>query len=169
MSKRYALGVKRYVSVRKQDGELTVTIAEDGSEKSAILPARRWVRFVAAMNDAEESLKQMLAKQYVKFNQHVGGGWYLSVTTGYLCVDLRRWYYDVRTNEIKPSKTGIALRINEWNALKDVIQQIHQKYPALSTTQTCTSQPDHYNLEGAISCFECNPFQLEEMLSSMNA
>jgi hypothetical protein len=40
--------VKRYVSVRKQDGELTVTIAEDGSEKSAILPARRWVRFVAA-------------------------------------------------------------------------------------------------------------------------
>jgi hypothetical protein len=91
MSKRYALGVKRYMSVRKQDGELTVTIAEDGSEKSAILPARRWVRFVAAMNDVEESLKQMLAKQYVKFNQHVGGGWYLSVTTGYLCVDLRRW------------------------------------------------------------------------------
>jgi hypothetical protein len=58
MSKRYALGVKRYVSVKKQDGELTVTIAEDGSEKSAILPARRWVRFVAAMNDAEENLKR---------------------------------------------------------------------------------------------------------------
>lgn len=35
MSKCYVLGAKRYLSVKKQNGELTVTAAEEDYDKSA--------------------------------------------------------------------------------------------------------------------------------------
>jgi len=36
-----------------------------------------------------------------------------------------------------PTKTGIALRLSEWAALKEFIPQLHQKDPVLSTTHIC--------------------------------
>ncbi len=90
MSKRYRIGVNRNVAVKKQDGELYVTISEDKSVKSVTFPAKRWAQFVAIINRVDESLEQR-----VNFSYHVGGAWYVSVTTGFQCVDIRKWYYSM--------------------------------------------------------------------------
>jgi hypothetical protein len=57
-------------------------------------------------------------------------------------------------------KTGIALRIKEWYALRDHLAQIHNNHPILSSTPTCN---DHYNQEGAYACRECNTFHWFEI------
>lgn len=163
MSKKFTIGVDRAVVVKKQGAnDLCITITEQGTDKSAEFTTKRWVQFVRIFELIDESLQQIAAKQYVKYCTHVGGKWFVSVTTGYACVDIRQFYYHT-TQGHRPTRQGIALRLHEWSALKEVVQQMNAKYPVLTTTETCSSQPDHYNLEAALSCQECFPFQAAEL------
>jgi hypothetical protein len=168
MSKKFTIGVNRAVGVKKQGSDLCITIAEQGTDKSAEFNTKRWVQFVRIFNQIDESLQQIAAKQYVKYCTHIGGKWFVSVTTGFACVDVRQFYYHP-TQGPRPSKKGIALRLHEWNTLKEVIPQMNAKYPTLTTTETCSMQADHYNLEGALSCLECYPFQSAELLNLVTA
>jgi hypothetical protein len=163
---KYNIGVNRNVTVEIKDGELFVTIAEENSSKSVTFPAYRWAQFVAYQTEIDESVKQLVDKQgNVKLFVHVGGAWYVSVTTGFACVDIRLFYNHPKFGE-RPTKTGIALRIKEWYALRDLLNRIHNDYPTLTTTPTCNERSDHYNQEGAFACQECNPFHWFEPFHS---
>ena len=166
MPKNYSLGQNRYLSVRKLDGDLHVTIGEEGSDVKVVdFPSRRWAQFVATIGQVDEAVNNLLAKQYVQLNVHIGGKCYLSVTTGFACVDIRQYYYKASRGP-SPSKNGIALRLPEWIALKEIVHQLHQKHPTLATAQPCTYQLDHQNMEGALSCMECHPYQYDQLLHS---
>ena len=129
MPKNYSLGRNRSVSVKKQGAGLHVTIAEEGSEvKTMTFPSQRWARFVEVLGQVDEAVNQLVAKQYVQLNLHLGGKYYLSVTASYACVDIREYYFNRTMKEGKPCKKGIALRIPEWIALKDVVQQLNKKH-----------------------------------------
>ena len=168
MTKNWSIGVNRYVSVKKHGGDLHVTIAEEGSDtKSVTFPSRRWAEFVRCIDEVNENVNALIAKQYVQLNRPIGGKWYVSMTTGFACVSIRQYYYH-SVKGPSPGRQGIALRLPEWNRLKDVILQVNQKYPALSTVQPCSTQFDHQNLEGALSCSECHPFQYDELLHSIS-
>jgi len=52
-------------------------------------------------------------KETVSYCGHVGDGHYVSVTTGFRCVDFRKFYLPFGQFEIKPSSKGIALRLGE--------------------------------------------------------
>jgi len=169
MSKQFSIGVNRYVSVKKQEGELNITVAETNSEfKTVTFPAKRWINLTIFIEEIDESVNKLMMKQNVDMKLAIGGKFYVSVTTGFFCVDIREWYYHP-TNGIRPTKRGIALRLSEWHMLKDVIQQIFVKYPTLVSTTPCYCHPDHQNQEGAHACSECNPFQFEEKYFSMSA
>ena len=73
----------------------------------------------------------MTGKQYVQLNLHLGGKYYLSVTTGFACVDIREYYFNRTVKGVKPCKEGIALRIPEWVALNDV-QQRNKEHAVLA-------------------------------------
>jgi len=163
MSTNYSIGQNRTVSVSESEFDTCLTISEAGQElKSITLSSRRWAQFMEVMSQVDEAVHSLLAKQYVQLNIHIGGKCYLSVTTGFACQ-----YYFNKTKGPSPTKTGIALRLSEWTALKELIPQLHQQYPVLSTTQPCTYQLDHQNLEGALSCMECHPFLYDELLHSL--
>ena len=164
MSKNWSIGGNRYVSVKKHGGDLHVTIAEEGSDaKSVTFPSHRWAEFVRCIDEISENVIGLIAKQYVQLNRPIGGKWFVSVTTGFACVSIRQYYYH-SVKGPSPGRQGIALRLSEWSALKDVIPQLHKKYPALSTAQPCSTQPDHQNLHG---CNECQPFQYDELFHSI--
>lgn len=168
MPKNYSLGVNRFVSVKKQDGDIHVTIGEEGSDvKTVTLPSRRWAQFVLAIDQVNEAVDQLAAKQYVALNLHIGGKFYISVTTGFQCVDIRQYYYNWHKGVPSPTKNGIAIRLQEWNALKEIVQQLHKKHPTLASAQSCSRQLDHQNLEGALACLECHPFQYDQLLHSV--
>ena len=113
MPVNYSLGQNRYLSVKKLDGDLHVTIGEkDTDSKTITFPSRRWAQFVATIGQVDEAVNNLLAKQYVQLNQHIGGKCYLSVTTGFACVDIRQYYYNALKGS-SPSKNGIALRLPE--------------------------------------------------------
>jgi hypothetical protein len=71
------------------------------------------------------------------------------------------------TGEPKATKRGIALHISDWYMLKELIPQINKNHPALANAEVCSAQPDHQNLEVALNCTECFPFQYENLLRSL--
>lgn len=158
MSKSFSIGANRNVSVKKQNGELNITIAETDSEfKTVTFPAKRWVHLTSIIAQIDESVNQLMMKQNVDMKLAIGGKWYVSVVTGYPCVDLREWYFHP-TLGLRPTKRGIALRICEFNTLKNIIRQIFIKHSVLTTTTPCYLDVGHQ----IHTCTECNPFLFEE-------
>ncbi len=167
MSKKFVIGENRAIVVKKKGTDFSIVISEDGSEKFAEFSGKRWTQFVSIFEQVDESLKQIAAKQYVKYCAHVGGKWYVSVKTGFACVDIREFYYSPNQGP-RPRKKGIALRLREWDALKEVVQRINDKFPMLTKILPCWSQSDHYNQESAMLCTECYPFLSNEMADELS-
>ena len=94
----------------------------------------------------------------VKYMQSIGGGYYISITSGFFCVDVRKFFVPRGETDIKPTRQGIAFRLREWDEMKKIIETINNTYPSLGTALPCYLCDNHQNQEGALQCNECNPF-----------
>ena len=151
--KSYAFGENRSISITKN----IVTISDSGEKaKSIELTAQRFVTFVFYLKDVEENLRKLCAGEYVNFRQHIGGAWYLSVSTGIKCMDIRQFYRPLFGFEEKPTKTGIAIRLPEWIAFVAAVQQLMRENEQLTNIHVCGDQ--HMTIDDALVCRECNPF-----------
>jgi hypothetical protein len=152
--KSYAFGENRSISIAKD----VVTISDSGEKPKTIeLTAQRFVTFMFYLKDVDESLRKRCADDFVNFRQHIGGAWYVSVSTGFACIDIRQFYLPLYGIEEKPTKTGFAIRFPEWIAFVAAVQQLMRENEQLADVRPCTDQ--HMTLEDALTCKECNPFQ----------
>ena len=151
--KSYAFGENRSISIAKD----IVTISDCGEKaKSIELTAQRFVTLVFYLKDVEENLRKLCAGEFVNFRQHIGGAWYLSVSTGFKCMDIRQFYQPLFGFEEKPTKTGFAIRLPEWIAFVTAVQQLVRENEQLADVHLCGDQ--HMTLGDAVACRECNPF-----------
>jgi hypothetical protein len=154
MSKKFSLSEKRFVVVKKDD----IRLFENGSNKWATFNYLQWARFVEQFTEIDESVTKLTAgQQDVKLQSHVGGGWYVSVTSGFYCVDARKFYYLPGVG-VRPTQTGIFMRLYESARLKVVAEEIRHRHPKMAKAQPCFFESTHFNQLGAMGCSECNPF-----------
>lgn len=155
----YNLSDTRVIETRNEQDEVFVVIRDTVSGKFIEIPANRWASLLLLLVDIDNAVNQLKEKKdYVKYTAHIGGGWYVSVTTGFWCVDIRRFYY-TKNCETKPSKQGLALRLSEWNALQDIVPLLMSLAPELFLACPCSMREDHLNDPSIIlSCRECSPF-----------
>jgi hypothetical protein len=153
MSKSFEVSEKRFVVVKDDE----IRLFEDGSNKVAAFSYPRWAQFVEFFDEIDNAVNKLIREEEVKLRLHIGASWYVSVATGYRCVDIRK-YYMAQDGAVKPTKTGIALRLYEWSRLLEVVKDIKEKHPKVAQAQPCWTQTDHFNQEGAMMCVECNPF-----------
>jgi len=94
----------------------------------------------------------------IKLQLHIGGAYYVSVTSGIRCVDLHKFYkqFGSEDGEIKPTRHGVALRLEEWVSLYTLIADINATYPHARVG----SDDDHLNQMGWLNCLECHPFHV---------
>ena len=161
MPKQYNIGVNRNVTVKRQDGELVVIVEETGMDKKIIFTGKRWAQFLLMIPDIDNAVNQLMVRQYVSYNAHIGAGWYASVSTGVLCIDLRQFYLNPVLG-VRPTKKGIGLRLQEWTNFKAIIPEISKRFP---NAVSCFLQDDHQNQEGFLRCNECNPFHSQAPLN----
>jgi hypothetical protein len=157
-SKKYALGENRFLFVKKNNDEYCVTITDTKTHKSAEFSTIRWASFTRCFDTIDESVNGIRERKNVDYSNPIGGGWHVSVTTGIWCVDLRKFYQDLVSGQLKPSKTGIALRLHEWATLKDAVVNLHKLYPDLASAIPCYLSMDHTHPETMLQCNECNPY-----------
>ena len=105
-------------------------------EKSILLCFQGWAKLVTKLEEIDIEVRELNRKtRPVNYKLHLGNHDYLSVTGGYMCVDLRQYFVpygldDVPQNE-KPTKSGIALRISDWLQLRALVPVIEAAHPTL--------------------------------------
>ena len=90
----------------------------------------------------------------VSLQLHLGGGWYLSLTPGLHCVDIRRFYRDSPSGQLKPTKVGLALTYSEFNSLMNAAACIMDEVDGFEAISHCW----HDSQMELQHCRECNPF-----------
>lgn len=153
----YNLSDTRAIETRDENGEVVVVIKDLTNGNFVEIPPARWASFLLLQGDIDDAVKQLQDKQYVKYVQHIGGAWYVSVTTGFRCVDIRRFYS--KNGEIKPTKQGLALRLAEWTTLLDLLPLLMSFEPDLLVACPCSMRLDHLENPSVVQgCRECSPF-----------
>ena len=102
-----------------------------------------------------ESVTAILSgDQNVQFLHHIGGAYYVSVNSGYRCVNLRKWFKPVDSaGDMKPTKKGVwtsSLRLDEWSSLCNLVDVINKTYTSLDSAQPCNYSDDHMNSLGRL-------------------
>jgi len=129
--------------------------------KTMTFNVNRWARFVALMTNVDEEAKELNRKtRPVAYRQHLGDGYYVTVTGGVMCVDFRKYYvpYGLPSDQIRPTKSGIALRLEEWADMLQVVPTIHATFPELATAKRCVNEDSHLGQRGWMQCTSCFPF-----------
>jgi len=108
------------------------------------------------MQNINRDVEKARDGKHISVKVHLGGGWYLSLTPGFSCVDLRK-FYQHRDNSIRPSKRGIALNYSEWNALIDVATTIYNELDGMKAISSCW----HNTVDEERQCSECTPFKAD--------
>ena len=116
-------------------------------------------------------------KETVNYKHHIGGSYYVSVKSGFSCVDFRKFYKTYHDNggddneekSIKPTKIGISLNMDEWANLWALIDTINGDYPSLADAQPCYYDEDHMGEMGCLQCTECYPFSNSSLAKLMSA
>jgi len=121
----------------------------------------RWATFRSHLDEIDRNVELLKAHQPVEYSQHIGGKYYVTISTGIKCVNIRRYFLPPNSTKEQPTRSGIALRLDEWEVLKSKIDKLHQHIPELKAARPCYDTNDHANQLGYLSCRECNPFALE--------
>ena len=99
--------------------------------------------------DIDANIQKLLeGAQNIKYHEHIGGGYYESVTSGFRCVDFRRWFHPHDEQNPKPTNEGVALRLDEWVKMRNIVETIDDNYPTLASAIPCYLQEDHQNQMG---------------------
>jgi len=103
-------------------------------------------------------MKALRAGESVSYKQHIGGGYYVSITSGFYCVDIRKFFVPYDETDVKPTRRGMALRLREWEDMKKIIDTVNNSYPTFSTALPGYLEDDHLNHLAALQCTECYLF-----------
>jgi hypothetical protein len=158
----YTLGEKRVVKLRKD----YLFIEDIESKKFIVLSFQKWKRLCDLIIEIDECVNDVMEKKNnVAFKEHIGGGWFVSVTSGISCVDIRKFFklddnqvlapHLNTDDDLKPTRIGLALKFPEWQQLKtNVRTSIDIVRPDIENLQLCYLGADHQNQEGNFkACF----------------
>ena len=135
--KTFKIADNRLLKIAKKYDQLC--IEEKGSAKSATFTPSRWASFLLCLDEINSQVEKLVAGENIAYRCHCGGGWCVSVTSGF--------------------KTGIALRLSEWETFKNVVVNLVQRnHPTVANFTPSFLNEDHTTVEGMQSCRECNPY-----------
>jgi len=106
-------------------------------------------------------MKNLVAGDPVAYKVYIGGAYYVSITSGLYCIDIRKWFVPYGETDVKPTRQDIALRLRKWTTMRNIIDAVNNAYPSLGTALPCYLSEDHQNQVGALQCRECNPFSMD--------
>ena len=90
MSKHFNVGAGRVLFAQKKGSVYQIKIYEMGSDNLyADFSIVRWASFVRAIEEAQNAIHEIHTNPKLKFQHHIGGGYYISASANFKCVDIR--------------------------------------------------------------------------------
>jgi len=169
------IGNDRYLTVTIYRDELMVHVREYTkaandkmfpTKKGVCFTKTRWATFRAHIDEIDRSVELLKADQSVEYSQHIGGKYYVTISRGIKCVNIRRYFLPPNCTKERPTRSGIALRLDEWETFLTKMDDLHEKLPELKVVSPCYTSENHANQLGYLNCLECNPFGLDLSIKS---
>jgi len=134
MGSSFALGERqdRVLKVEVGDVKITSTYVP---EKHMTLTTKRLARLMSIREKADIEAREVNRQTCpVAYRAHIGDLYYVSMTTGYGCVDIRRFYvpYGLASEYVCPTRNGLGLRLDEWAHILELVPTIHEQHPELN-------------------------------------
>ena len=155
----FHIGAKRYLIFHGENGIVeNIFIMEwDGKKvtnKGVQLNVSKLVVMMhygeVMTNEVEKIIK---GESEVDKKMHIGGGMYLTSTSPYKTMGIRRWKKN-NANELYPRSDGISLKINEWRECLKYVKKMYSEKIELYTYIPCIIQPDKAD-HNHLTCPEC--------------
>ena len=90
MTKHFNLGSGRVLFAQKKGSIYKIKIFEMGSGNRYVdFSIVRWASFVRAIDEVQNAIYEIHTNPQLKFRHHIGGGYYISVSANFKCVDIR--------------------------------------------------------------------------------
>jgi len=155
--KTFKIGNDRSLKFNKKND--SISIEEKGSKKVAHFTPARWASFLQCLDQIDDQLRKLSDGEDVAYCMHYGGAWHVSLTKGFRCLDLRKFFIPTATGQTmwKTTKTGIALRLNEWPTFKQAVDKLHRDNPTVAKFTPGFLNLDYTTPDLIASCPECNP------------
>ena len=166
---KLTIGLNRYLVGSKFRDDTYIHIREyiqtdDGkdipSKKGIALTPGRWKLLTMYTEQIDEAMQSFLDDRPTALSLHLGGNVYLTLKTGYPCVDIRQFYMAEGETEIRATKRGIALKFAEYEKLKTCIEDLKTYIPELEDVIPCCFSSYHSNQLTWYACPECCPNQM---------
>jgi len=154
--KTFNIGSDRILHLAKNN---EITIRDKVTKKAAVFTPARWASFLQCVDEIDHQLNRLTSSEDVGYCMHYGGAWHVSLTKGFRCVDLRKFYVPFGQALWKPTKEGIALRLSEWPTFKEAVNKLHRDNPTVANFSPCFLNLDHATPELIAECSECSPFR----------
>lgn len=130
------------------------------TKKGVCFNKSRWATFRSNIDEIDRSVELLKCHQPVEYSQHIGGRYYVTISKDIMCINIRRYFLPPNSNKEHPTRSGIALRVCEWEKLVSKLDDLEKKLPELKFAIPCYASEDHANQLGYLNCRECNPFGL---------
>ena len=90
MTKHFNLGSGRVLFAQKKVFIYKIKIFEMGSDNQYVdFSIMRSTSFVRAIDEVQNAIYEIHINSQLKFRHHIGGGYYISVSADFKCVDIR--------------------------------------------------------------------------------
>ena len=132
--KTFKIGNDRSLKLNKKND--CISIEDKGTKRADHFTSARWASFLQCLDQIDHQLRRLSGGEDVAYCMHYGVAWHVSLTKGFRCVDLRKFFIPTGQRMWKPTKTGIALRLNEWPTFKQAIDKLHRDNPTTRPSQT---------------------------------
>ena len=90
MTKHFNLGSGRVLFAQKKGSVYKLKVFEMGSDNRHMdFSIIRWASFVRAIDEVQNAFYEIPTNPQLTFRRHIGGGYYISVSADFKCVDIR--------------------------------------------------------------------------------
>jgi len=126
----FTLGDRQYRVLTIDAGNVKIT-STSVPEKHVTLTTKCWARFMSIREEVDIEAREVNRQtRPVAYRAHIGELYYVSVTSGYGCVDTHHFYvpYGLASENVHPTHN----RIDEWAHLLELLPSIHEQHPELN-------------------------------------
>jgi len=129
----FTLGDKQGCVLTIDAGNVKIT-SISVPEKHVTLTTKHWACFMSIREEIDIEAREVNRQTCpVAYRAHISELYYVSVTSGYGSVDIRRFYvpYGLASENVHPTRNGIGLRLDEWAHPLKLLPTIHEQHPEL--------------------------------------
>jgi len=140
----FALGSKQDLVLNVVSGDVNIT-STTAQDKHVTLTPNHWSQLMSIRQQIDVEAKETNRQTHLMaFRAHIGYGYYVSVTSGYGCVDIRRFYipYGLPCEHMHPTRSGLGLRLDESAHLLKLILTIHERHPELAIAEPSSEETE---------------------------